>query len=365
MIPINVEIAESAKFRSFSRKARNMELQAFPAFDVRPTPAYIESWREHISETGSPETFEYVSTTQPPKTASVILLSEEMRVPTSLRLGGDRVPCPLCSPMAPKFGTGRMAWFPDERVVRFIGHSCARHYLGENYSAAERLFKIEAACARYLELWPQLQEHRSELCAVAKKLNTVARGERMTRALLDQRAPKFVTFLFRDRVNRPDGIATSQTRGAKTTIIKGMDFISEDFHPNKQTDKLVKVCNDLWTDLPAWKQIDGESDAAKEIVRRGRKAEVAIREIADLDRYVRDARKFLLPENLRLLEQWSNAGLSPFGTLKMRRDDNYFHLKAEWHEIGYEITMPIHSDFDGPLPNEEELARVNLLEILN
>lgn len=342
-----------------------MELQLFPVFDVRPTPAYIEAWRKHISDTGSPETFDNVSTTQPPKTASVILLSEELRVPTSLRPAGDRVPCPLCSPSAPKFGTGRMAWFPAERAVRFIGHSCAKHYLGENYSAAERLFKIEAACARYLELWPKLQDHRAKLCAVAKKLNAVARGERMTRAMLDLKAPRFATFLFRDRVNKPDGIATSKARSAKTTIIKGMDFISEDFHPNKQAEKLMKACEDLWMDLPPWKQTDGESDAAKEILRRGRRAEVTIREIAKLDEYVREARKFLLPDNLHLLERWCEAGLSPFSRLKMQRDENYFHLNVEWFDGSFAFSMPIHSDFDAPLPNEEELTGVNLLEILN
>lgn len=341
-----------------------MELQAFPVFDARPPLAYIESWRRHIADTGSPETFINVSNTKPPKNAAVILLSEVIKVPMSLRLGGERVPCPLCSPTSPKFGKGRMAWFPDEHVVRFIGHSCAKRYLGDNYSAAERLFKVEEACARYLLLWPQLQEHRVNLRNVAKKLNAVARAERFTRAALDRQAPRFATFLFRDRVNKPDGIATSKARGAKTTIIKGMGFISEDFHPNKQAEKLMKACDDLWTNLPTWKQADGESDAAKEIIRRGSRAERAIREIAELDRYVRDARKFLLPENLRLLEQWCDAGLSPFGTLKMRRDDNYFHLKAEWHEIGFEVSVLIHSDFDAPLPNERELADVNLSEIL-
>ncbi len=342
-----------------------MELQAFPIFDARPTLAYIESWRRHIADTGSPETFVNVSNTKPPKNAMVILLSEVVKVPMSLRLGGDRVPCPLCSPMSPKFGKGRMAWFPDERMVRFIGHSCAKRYLGDNYSAAERLYKIEEACARYLRLWPQLQNHRVNLRNVAKKLNAVARAERFTRATLDRQAPRFATFLFRDRVNKSDGIATSKARGAKTTIIKGMDFISEDFHPNRQAEKLMKACDDLWTNLPTWKRTDGESDAAKEIVRRGNRAERAFREIAELDQYVREARKFLLPDNLRLLEQWCDAGLSPFGALKMRRDDNYLHVTAEWHEVGYSFSMPIHSDFDGPLPNNEELASVNLREILN
>lgn len=351
--------------RNRSINMSDSQLHTFSAFADRPPLAYIERWRQHINDTGEPETYTDVSTSQPSRSANVILLSEEIRVPTPLRPGGEKVPCPLCSPLSPKFGKGRMAYFPDDKAVRFIGHSCAKHYLGENYSAAERLFKIEEACSRYLLLWPKLQQHREALLAVAKKLSVVARGERMTRAMLDQKAPSFATFLFRDRVNKPEGIATSKAAGAKTTIIKGMAFISEDFHPNKQADKLLRACEDLSSFLPDWSPEDGESDAAKEIIRRGRRAEVSIRQIGELDAYIRDARKFLLSDNLTLLERWEAAGLSPFSRLKIRRDGDYLHLDVEWFAGSHSFAMPIHSGFDAALPNEEELLKVNLSEILN
>ncbi len=37
--------------------------------------------------------------------------------------------CPWCSPTTPKFKRGRLCWFPEEAVLRFVGWRCAKSHL--------------------------------------------------------------------------------------------------------------------------------------------------------------------------------------------------------------------------------------------
>ncbi|WP_425063183.1 hypothetical protein [Pyruvatibacter mobilis] len=126
----------------------------FPIHSRRPDAEYLERWRDYIKKTGRPEMFEGVSTTPAPPEFPLELLSIEIPVPIAKREDQDKVPCPVCSPDSPKFTKGRMAYFPMEKVVRFIGHKCAAsHFRDGHYRMAEEEYRREQqriACQEFL-----------------------------------------------------------------------------------------------------------------------------------------------------------------------------------------------------------------------
>ncbi|MGO7438912.1 hypothetical protein ACC674_15480 [Rhizobium ruizarguesonis] len=340
-----------------------MELQAFPVFDARPPLAYIESWRRHIADTGSPETFESVSNTKPPKDASVILLSDVVKVPMSLRVGGDRVPCPLCSPTSPKFGKGRMAWFPYECVVRFIGHSCAKRYLGDNYSAAERLFKIEAACADFIERWPRVQDALPQISSVARILYGVGQRLSQLRVYIDGQAPGFASSFHGDLVAIAGRVFTSREAGVRSSIVLGLEFLSLDFNPKSTAEKLMSICQDIKRPLPNWQISDGEGAASREIIRRGRAASRYLKEMSALRDKIEDAAQFLTVTNLRILELWCKSGNSPFTVIKFARDGERIDAVVESYAGRYEWSVVYPGDLLMGLPTKDGISNLGISEI--
>ncbi|MBY3075851.1 hypothetical protein HFO73_01095 [Rhizobium laguerreae] len=363
MIQSNAEIAESAYLRTFFRKAKSMDLQAFPVFDARPSLAYIESWRRHIADTGSPETFDNVSNTKPPKNATVTLLSEVVKVPMSLRLGGDRVPCPLCSPTSPKFGKGRMAWFPDEHVVRFIGHSCAKRYLGDNYSAAERLFKIEAACAEFIEQWPQVQGALPQISSVVRSLYGVSQRLSQLRAYIDVQAADFASSFHGDLVSIGGRVFTSREAGSQSSTVVGLEFLSIDFDPGSTAEKLMSICQDIKKPLPNWQISDGEGAASREIIKRGRSASINLKKMSALRDKIEDAAQFLTVTNLRILEQWSKSGNSPFTVIRFAREGERIDAVVESYAGRYEWSVVYPGDLLMALPTKDEISSLGISEI--
>jgi hypothetical protein len=61
--------------------------------------------------------------------------------------GVDRhAPCPCCSPKSPKFyKNGKIAWFPDEHVIRMIGPDCFQTLNPEGHWEAVEVFNREEA----------------------------------------------------------------------------------------------------------------------------------------------------------------------------------------------------------------------------
>ncbi|WP_417702504.1 hypothetical protein [Pseudophaeobacter sp.] len=94
-----------------------------PAFEDEPSDKIIDDIREHINKTSSPHTWWGHSHTKPEQGAFVVYI-EEFDVPASpkvLRVA----PCPCCNPYHPQYKhKGKIAWFPNEAVIRLIGPDC-------------------------------------------------------------------------------------------------------------------------------------------------------------------------------------------------------------------------------------------------
>lgn len=321
----------------------------FPVFSSRPSMDFVRRWHRHIEQTGEPETFESISTDRPARGAQVRLLSSDIAVPLDKR-GGERVPCPLCSPTSPKFGTGRMAWFPEEQAARFIGHTCAKRYLGENYRVAERQFQIEQRCQAYQDLWSTAAARLDALEAFIRKLAVPASALQFTRDYLDRQAPGFAGFLFRDRMNHPGRLPFALGQRAASGELKGLEFLSTSFAPGALISSLRAACAELRKPLPDWAVEDGENSAAKEIIRRGRRVDAALKALPAGRADIAAAQAFLQPANLRTLERWAGSGLSPFDTLTIRWQNNRIILRSATWAAAYYCELLVHPDWNAAVP---------------
>ncbi|TAW02085.1 hypothetical protein [Rhizobium ruizarguesonis] len=125
------------------------------------------------------------------------------------------------------------------------------------------------------------------------------------------------------------------------------------------------AATDLAKSLPYWAQAEGENDAAKEIMRRGSRARKRLRELVEFYDHLADARRFLDDGNLRLIRQWVGTGNSPFSKLHIKRDEDALILDVEWFAARYDKEFHIHSGVDAPLPDREDINRLNIAEILH
>lgn len=172
----------------------NDELVHRPIFRSHPTAQILQEFQDWIKRTGQPETFPYISMSEPPKSTPLSILSEPFRVDRKLRPGGDMVPCPVCQPSAGKFIEGYLVWCPASAAIYAIGVDCgAKHFGQEEYSKAEaerrrisRQRQIEDELLQRLPHVPAAIEWAKAWKPVAEESDCLARGFRKECGLLHQ-----------------------------------------------------------------------------------------------------------------------------------------------------------------------------------
>lgn len=100
-----------------------------PWFSEEPGNAIVAEIKKFVAATSRPYLWRGHTHTKPPQDARVVYV-EEFCLPAPYR--NNRAfwsPCPCCSDDIPKYkGTdkkpAKIAWFPDEKVIRLIGHDC-------------------------------------------------------------------------------------------------------------------------------------------------------------------------------------------------------------------------------------------------
>lgn len=302
----------------------------YPEFTVRPGDDFVEGWRSHIQNTGDPETFDRVSTSKPTQQHEIVLLSEEIRVPTALRAGGGGVPCPFCSPTSPKFHLGRMAYFAEESVVRFVGHRCARTHFGENYAEAEKLYRRQEAARRYIGLWKAVGAERHQALALIDDMMVVADQVEKVRRNFDLKAPKWCRELHRELAQTKGDLQVTQDLGMKdrngNAVIQkkiigtaaGLEFLRESFAPLSILRTVKMALEGTAVDLPEWAAVAPEHPATSDILKLGRNVERALEKFPQARAELEDAAKFLSRKNVDLLHRWGSAGSSPFLVFEMK-----------------------------------------------
>lgn len=311
-----------------------------PVFPTLPSDEYLAEWRNFISTTGRPEDFDGVSTNKPTQLEDIVLLSEEISVPVGLRPGGEKVPCPFCATAAPKFKRGRMAYFPDEHAVRFIGHRCAQTHFGENFKHAERLFRRQQACRTYLDMWKEVGEQRASLLQFTIPLLSIAEDLQFTLQQLDENARGFRAFLHTELAQTDGEIFITSDLGMKDRLgnavvqskaigkAVGLRFLWEGYSAARDLSQLKSALSHTEHPLPRWEATSPEHPATDEIIKRGRALEKALRTILPTLGDVRDAMEFFAPKNVALISRWGNRPQTPFVKFEFRLSDRQLLIRV-------------------------------------
>lgn len=326
----------------------------FPVFSSCPTTDFVRRWHRHIERTGAPEKFEFVSTDRPVNSEGMFLLSDDVRVPVQKREGGSLVPCPVCSPNSPKFAIGRMAWFPAERAVRFIGHDCAARHFQEDFKLAEVRFRGELMAVKAQELWADIGPNVHWLLTAAVRMKPVAKALQECRSHFGWGEQDFAPFFNRVQA----GVSTvplSADRYAKTGELAGMAFVAPGFKPLDALEEIRAALEDARIPLPAWEMGDGAAGAVDEIIARGERLQAALKAFPALLADIRAAREFLTEANFLTFRKWFASGKSPFGTLDMTIEGGTATVKASTFWRQYSFTFDIPKTTFGILPSKADV----------
>jgi hypothetical protein len=243
--------------------------------------------------------------------------------------------------MHPKFETGRMAYFPDEHVVRFIGRQCAQTHHPEGYSQADKRFRMQEACRRYVREWPLLQSRRPVILEFVDLLRPIAADAQFLRWQLERDAPDFIGYFERAVAQTGGELFVTQNLGMKdrhgNAVVQkrsigrasGMSFFAHDFEPKAALSKIATVLNDIAKPLPDWTPVQESNEATREIIRRGKAAEAVMEKLATVWRMLADTQSFFDRKNLRAIERWASApDNGAFDTFELKRVDGQVLLRA-------------------------------------
>jgi hypothetical protein len=125
------------------------------SFDPKPyypsrelAEAVLREIKDHIKRTGEPHTWRHHTHSKPVTGARIVYLGT-FDLPESHQAADRFAPCPCCSPRAPKYSrAGKIAWFPDEHVIRMIGPECFQTLNPEGHWEAVAQFDREEAARR-------------------------------------------------------------------------------------------------------------------------------------------------------------------------------------------------------------------------
>lgn len=337
-------------------------LSHYAVFERRPDDTYIQQWREHIKQTGSPETFDYVTMIGPRDVDGTVLLSGEIEVPLDKREDEAMVPCPLCRPNSPKFKTGRMAWFPTERTVLFIGNKCARRHMGLEYEVADKRFKKEAGARLLADTLEAIQERAPELLIFAEKMLPVAAALEKTKKQFQADAPNFLSFMKSEFAFREGKIQTTINTGLKNqhgrivyetrqigTLVGGEFLLAYNAHQSIKS--AISTLEAVQQPLPTWSVDDMSTHRIDEVLKIGNKAAKAVHALKDARDYLQGARQFVHENNLDLFTRWATLDESPFESLNIRRTGSWLFLDVSAFFASEKAGFQIPAELFHPLPN--------------
>ena len=117
--------------------------QVKPWFKARPDDEIVAEIKKFVEENGTPHLWRGHTHTKPPADAKVFYRGE-FSLPASHRSPRKWAPCPCCTPEHPKYkADGKIAWFPDEHIIRLIGPRCYRRLNPEGHDEAMEVFRRE------------------------------------------------------------------------------------------------------------------------------------------------------------------------------------------------------------------------------
>lgn len=306
-------------------------------FWERPGTHIVDIFKRHLAETGDPTSWIYHTHSKPPPNNLYVEL-DKFEIPDKFRSDVGLAKCPICSPKTPKYYSGRLAWFPDEGVIRAIGAECAETYFSNHVNRAEEARIRHENAIEFAENYlqenlpkvPEILETIIALRQVAQHLDKLRAqfwlyGLKQSCIALSKRAAEghleiFETF--REEAVGIDGRPKSiiSRRPLKKVSVEGCGFLSS----SKSIAGIVDNAHYAFSRLP----LAGSEDEAFEIVieysvgengkhliQLRKLVENTFSEFEKISQVFEMAARFLSEQNLNNLDMWVNDPKSepPFG----------------------------------------------------
>lgn len=287
-----------------------------PAFKSRPSGVVVEAFECHVRETGCPETFDRISTTRPPPTGGLVVLTE-FHAQKGKRPRGDFAPCPICSPDSPQFLHGLLIWCEATSAIYAIGMDCGHTLDREGrldnalsaYNRQEARRRLEDQLLEQLPLVPRMRRWIAAHMPVAEAADRLSHGFR-------RRAP-LVYKVVKQAFDRNGELPVRQPEGeqppAEPIRLVGPSFVKTSFGAEvrlKRTDELLLALDNGEDELGCIEAIGRMPEV--QLVKALKFLKTAEREVAKVFELLADCADFVSPENMARLAQWSERPGAPF-----------------------------------------------------
>lgn len=299
-------------------------------FTTYPPDGVIQDFLRHVATTGTPDTWTHHSASVPAKDSPFEEM-ESFEVPHRLRSAVAKATCPVCSPAAPKYYRGVLAWFYEEGLLRAIGHECSESHFG-----AELTYQAKALNRRrrarddaqqfLLAILPEADTLKAEAAALVAVAQAMDRfrdvvwnraGQRPCEMLARLGERGVLTIEDRRPIHGVDAFGKPVTRWESRTVatfpVVGLNFLRK---------PKVLTQSHAGQTLTAFEHVRAmDPEAALQLVAEDLRADddllaterivrSAVDSLANLRAVVAEARQLLRPSNLTELAEWSTHPLS-------------------------------------------------------
>jgi hypothetical protein len=307
-----------------------------------PADSVIEDFRAHVLETGRPDTWVHHTASKPPADDDYHEVIS-FAIPQSKRADVGMASCPICSPSAPKYYEGSLAFFPSEGVLRAIGHECAKAHFGHERAANAKVERQRRLAENFL--LDELPKH-CFLGERAARLEAPAAAADDLRAALFRAASKagwqrvarlgaagFLPIEEVEDVHVVDGYGRGSTvqrsRVVETVEVTGLSFLMEQNSTLLAAQNAIGAAGQVaaCTVEEALELVVALSPDLDHLLEAERLLRAAVMAVEQLERKIAEAAAFVSPSNLQRLNDWTHdnrvdvgvvVSFSPYGQFKVR-----------------------------------------------
>lgn len=327
------------------------------AADNRPVPAQIDAFLHFVRSGNDITNFPGLDWSSPQDREAKLELLATFE---TIAFGDERglVPCPICSPHAPKYSKGCLVWFPEEKSTRAIGHCCAKRSF-TNFVAAESKFNADNKLDRCVAF---LESNLSDVGNLKKQLFQliIRAGEcQAIRAEFSNMAPDLVRVLRKipksgellvDReLKSIDPNATTRNIRQRIGTLRGREVYSPHFNILATLRKTLNDLGDipdLGDEIEIFDRICDESSNPKTLFWWENSIKSAREGIKRSISSIESFHDFFTTKNINTLNTWFE--LSHFGFRAEMRQNRMF-IATEYGEYLFYKKIPVlPKDFQNP-----------------
>lgn len=259
----------------------------------------MAAFRKYVDRTGCPETFELISTAQPPRGGEIVALHHPIDINPKQRPDGGKAPCPICSPSTGKYlAGGTLIWCSETKAIYAIGPDCSTSIWSDNRLAravnllrrTERdqanaaTLKREAALAPARLEW--IEQHRP----------------------LAQQVDALHASLAKDAPGLRQSISHA-VKGQTFSHISGTEFLTGSWRIAQNLAEVARVLDKMADRLDSSSWVDELS--AKGLEEQLELARKAMQVLSRQEQRIAEARKFLSVRNAKALVGWNTYWWAP------------------------------------------------------